>query len=80
MALKPDFEAIKRLPSDVMLTPVETARLLGYTKAGLMNRIKRSRIKAVRVAGRWYILGQDIKDEVVFNYEQEPLEENIVED
>lgn len=65
--MKPDLNQIKQLPDDATLTPNEVARLLGYTAAGIIKMLKAGRMKGVQVAGKWYVLGKEIKAQVVTN-------------
>jgi hypothetical protein len=65
--MKPDIEAIKNLPDDAMLTPIEAGRLLGLTPEGVRAQIKRGSMKAVQVAGRWFVLGSYMKSTVKEN-------------
>lgn len=59
--MAPDIQAIKQLPDDTQLTPTEAGRLLGMTSAGLIKKIEKKQLSAVRVAGRWFVLGKALK-------------------
>lgn len=64
---KPALEQIKNLPNDALLTPTEVGRLIGCTGTGVLKKIRRGNIKAVCVAGKWYVTGAEIKSQVKVN-------------
>lgn len=65
--MKPDIKAIKQLPDDSTLTPIEVGRIMGYTAAGVIKMLKEKRMKGVRVAGKWYVMGSAVKAQMVSN-------------
>ncbi|MFA5186874.1 MAG: helix-turn-helix domain-containing protein [Patescibacteria group bacterium] len=65
--MKPNLEQIKLIDDGATFTPVEAARLLGCTASCVTTWINKKDIKALKVGGRYFISGKDIKEKIEGN-------------
>jgi len=61
----PDLEGIKTLDPNAVFSVFETAKLLGMTHNGVLNRIRRNQIKAGKTGARYFIMGAEIQKQLV---------------
>jgi predicted site-specific integrase-resolvase len=63
----PDIKGIENTKDDTLLTAIDVARLLGCTAQAVRRNIKTGKIKAVQVAGKWYLPGRLVKELVKYS-------------
>jgi len=59
--MNPDIQGIQTLDPNAVFTVSETARLLGMTHNGVLNRIKRGMMRFGKSGSRYFIPGSEIQ-------------------
>jgi len=60
----PDMDGVKTLDPNAVFSVGEAARLLGMSHNGMLDRIKKGKVKAGRSGSRYFIPGSEIQKQI----------------
>lgn len=62
--MRPNLKLIETLKDDAIFTMTEAGKFLGITAAGIRNWGIKGRIKLVKIGGRYFVQGSELRKAV----------------